>query len=147
VGAQSSSTSISPRSLPVVTPLLLLAYSLCLARFLALITTPPCGPTIPAFTPPPMTLAPMLLRVFDEPATPPPLLTADDAFEAARCNTSLAITFEREMRGFFAGTTLPRVVPAPSGFPCAGSCVGGGSRVEPPSSAIEGLSEDSPGFA
>jgi hypothetical protein len=101
---------------------LLLAYSLCLTRLLALITTalpllittalPPLitialPPLIlPAFAPP--VTAPMLLLVSEDLADARlPLLAKLAAFDAARCITNLAMTFEREILGFLAGTTRP----------------------------------------
>src|SRR5271154_2195825 len=64
-------------------------------------------------------LAPMLLLVFEE-FMPAPL-AANIALEPARCDANLAMTFEREIRGFFAGATLPPRVDTTSGFSSAGS--------------------------
>lgn len=100
---QSTRTSIgSAQSLPVAW-LLRLAYSLCRALFFALINTSP------DFAPPrdsrvlPETPAPILDRVLPRDApTPAPKAVAS----AARCDASLAMTLEREMRGLRPGNTL-----------------------------------------
>lgn len=100
---QSTRTSIgSAQSLPVAW-LLRLAYSLCRTLFFALINTSP------DFAPPrdsrvlPETPAPILDRVLprDAPAPAPKAVAS-----AARCDASLAMTLEREMRGLRPGNTL-----------------------------------------
>jgi hypothetical protein len=78
----------------------LLAYSLCLALFFALTIIP--SPVLAIFAPATLCLfpAPMLDRVL-------PLAAFDiDDPDAARCDASFAITFEREIRGFRPGSTF-----------------------------------------
>lgn len=81
--------------------LFLLAYSLCLARFFAAITTlSPAALPLPIFAPPKLRLcAPILDRVL-----PPEVMVV--VAEASRCDANLAITFDREMRGLRPGSTF-----------------------------------------